>query len=107
VQEQHLSATSQCQFQIIADILVGFYRQCSGRGVRVLAQGQRVQEGTPQSPWQTLTLFAALTTRGLEAPMTIPEPTDGDIFLAYGEQVLGPRDGRQSKRPVDDSQNSP
>ena len=54
-------------------------------------QGQRVHEATPQSHWQTLTLFAALTTRGLEAPMTIPEPTDGDIFLAYVEQVLCPR----------------
>jgi transposase len=53
--------------------------------------GQRVREATPQSHWQTLTLLAALTTRGLEAPMTIPEPTDADIFLAYGEQVLCPR----------------
>jgi len=54
-------------------------------------RGQRVREATPQSHWQTLTIFAALTTRGLEAPMTIPEPTDGDIFLAYVEQMLGPR----------------
>jgi transposase len=54
-------------------------------------RGQRVPEATPQSHWQTLTLLAALTTRGLEAPMTIPEPTDGDIFLAYVEQVLCPR----------------
>jgi hypothetical protein len=30
-------------------------------------RGQRVREATPQSHWQTLTLFAALTTRGLEA----------------------------------------
>jgi transposase len=54
-------------------------------------RGQRVREATPQGHWQTLTLFAALTTRGLEAPMTIAEPTDGDIFLAYVEQVLCPR----------------
>jgi transposase len=54
-------------------------------------RGQRVREATPQSHWQTLTILAALTTRGLEAPMTIPEPTDGDIFLAYVEQVLCPR----------------
>jgi len=58
-----------------------------GRALR----GQRVREATPQSHWQTLTIFAALTMRGLEAPMTIPEPTDGDIFLAYVEQVLCPR----------------
>jgi len=54
-------------------------------------RGERVREATPQSHWQMLTLFAALTTRGLEASMTIPEPTDGDIFLAYVEQVLCPR----------------
>jgi transposase len=53
-------------------------------------RGQRVPEATPQSHWQTLTLLAALTTRGLKAPMTIPEATDGDIFLAYVEQVLCP-----------------
>ncbi len=54
-------------------------------------RGQRVREATPQSHWQTLTIFSALTTRGLQAPMTIPEPTDGDIFLAYVEQVLCPQ----------------
>ena len=36
-------------------------------------------------------MLAALTTRGLEAPMTIGEATDGDIFLAYLEQILCPR----------------
>jgi len=36
-------------------------------------------------------MLAALTTRGLEAPMTIAGPTDGDIFLAYLQQVLCPR----------------
>lgn len=54
-------------------------------------RGERVREATPQGHWNILTLFAALTTRGLEAPMTIAEPTDGDIFLAYIEQVLCPR----------------
>ena len=28
---------------------------------------------------------------GLLATMTIPEPTDGDVFLAYLEQILCPR----------------
>ena len=54
-------------------------------------RGQRVNEATPQGRWQVLTMLAALTTRGLEAPMTIGEATDGDIFLAYLEQVLCPR----------------
>lgn len=35
-------------------------------------------------------MVAALTSQGLQAPMTIADPTDGDIFLAYLEQVLCP-----------------
>ena len=54
-------------------------------------RGQRVKEGTPQGHWQILTMLAALTLRGLQATMTIAEPTDGDIFLAYLEQVLCPQ----------------
>jgi transposase len=54
-------------------------------------RGQRVKEATPQSHWQTMTMLAVLTLRGLEAPMTIAEPTDGNIFLAYLEPVLCPR----------------
>ena len=54
-------------------------------------RGQRVKEATPQGRWQILTMLAALTTRGLAAPMTIAAPTDGDIFRAYLEQVLCPR----------------
>jgi len=57
-----------------------------GRALR----GERVGEAAPQGHWQTVTMLAALTPRGLEAPMTIPAPTDGDIFLAYLEQVLCP-----------------
>ncbi len=54
-------------------------------------RGQRVKEATPQGHWQILTMLAALTSQGLQAPMTIAEPTDGDIFLAYLEQVLCPQ----------------
>ena len=53
-------------------------------------RGERVSEATPQGHWKILTILAALTTRGLKAPMTVPEATDGDIFLAYVEQVLCP-----------------
>ena len=53
--------------------------------------GERVPEGTPHSRWHTLTMLAALTTQGLQAPMTIEAPTDGDVFLAYLEQVLCPQ----------------
>jgi transposase len=54
-------------------------------------RGERVAEATPNSHWHTLTMFAALTLEGLQAPMTIESPTDGDVFLAYLEQVLCPR----------------
>ena len=58
-----------------------------GRAVR----GKRVQEGTPCGHWRTVTMLAALTRQGLRAPMTIESATDGDVFLAYLEQVLCPR----------------
>ena len=32
-----------------------------------------------------------MTTRGLLATMTVESPTDGDVFLAYLEQVLCPQ----------------
>ena len=53
--------------------------------------GERVAEGTPQSHWRTVTMLAALTTQGLQAPMIIESPTDSDVFLAYLEQVLCPQ----------------
>ena len=52
-------------------------------------RGERVPEATPNSHWHTLTMLAALTTRGLQAPMTIESPTDGDVFLeARGARLL-------------------
>lgn len=57
-----------------------------GRAVR----GERVREATPGNHWRTLTMLATLTWKGLQAPMTIESPTDGDVFLAYLEQVLCP-----------------
>jgi transposase len=53
-------------------------------------RGERVREGAPAGHWQTVTLLGAMTVAGLVATMTIPSPTDGDIFLAYVEQVLCP-----------------
>jgi DDE superfamily endonuclease len=51
-------------------------------------RGERVAEGTPAGHWRTLSLLGAMTAQGLVATMTIESPTDGDIFLAYVEQVL-------------------
>ena len=36
-------------------------------------RGQRVNEATPQGRWEVLTMLAALTVRGLEAPMTMTD----------------------------------
>jgi len=60
------------------------------RGYARAYGGQRVAEATPQGHWKILTILSALGLRGLLATMTIEEPTDGDIFLAYVEQVLCP-----------------
>jgi hypothetical protein len=42
-------------------------------------------------PRRTLTLLGAMTLRVWVAVMTIESPTDGDVFLAYVEQLLCPR----------------
>src|SRR5271157_2315785 len=54
-------------------------------------RGERVAEGTPAGHWHTLSLLGAMTAQGLVATMTVESPTDGDVFLAYVEQVLCPR----------------
>ena len=54
-------------------------------------RGERVAEATPAGHWRTLTLLGAMTAQGLVATMTVESPTDGDVFLAYVEQVLCPR----------------
>jgi transposase len=53
--------------------------------------GQRVCEGTPGGHWRTLTVLGAVRQSGWVATMTIESPTDGDVFLAYLEQVLCPQ----------------
>lgn len=58
-----------------------------GRGLR----GERVHDATPAGHWRTLTLLGAITCQGILASMTIESPTDGDVFLAYLEQVLCPK----------------
>jgi transposase len=51
-------------------------------------RGERVGEGTPGGHWRTLTVLGAIRASGWAATMTIEAATDGDIFLAYLEQVL-------------------
>ena len=58
------------------------YARCLG--------GKRIHQATPCGHWKILTILSAMRLRGLIATMTIEEPTDSDIFLAYIEQVLCP-----------------
>jgi len=53
--------------------------------------GARVTEGTPGGHWRTLTVLGAIRRTGWVATMTIEAATDGEIFLAYLEQVLCPQ----------------
>lgn len=52
--------------------------------------GARIHEAAPQSHWKILTILGAIGTRGMIATMTIEEPTDADIFLAYLDHCLCP-----------------
>ncbi len=52
--------------------------------------GRRIHEATPGGHWKILTILGAMSLRGMVATMTIEEPTDTDIFLAYVEQLLCP-----------------
>ncbi len=52
--------------------------------------GKRIHEATPGGHWKIMTIPGAMSLNGMVATMTIEEPTDTDIFLAYVEQLLVP-----------------
>jgi transposase len=52
--------------------------------------GERIREATPAGHWKTLTLLGAMSKDGMLASMTVDAPTDGEVFLAYLDQVLCP-----------------
>lgn len=52
--------------------------------------GRRIPEATPGGHWKIMTVLGAMSLRGMVATMTIEEPADTDIFLAYVEQLLCP-----------------
>jgi len=54
------------------------------------AVGQRVVGVVPHGHWKTTTFVAALRADGLVAPMVIDGALNGDLFVAYAEQVLVP-----------------
>jgi transposase len=54
------------------------------------ADGRRIYEATPGGHWKIMTILGAMSHNGMVAAMTIEEATDGDIFLAFVQQVLCP-----------------
>ena len=56
---------------------------------KVTPRGQRA--AVPAGPGRTLTILGAVRRGGSVAARTAEAATDGDIFLAYPEQVLCPR----------------
>jgi transposase len=54
------------------------------------AGGARIHEATPGGHWKIMTILGAMSLNGIIAAMTIEEATDGDIFLAFVQQILCP-----------------
>lgn len=59
-------------------------------------RGERLRASLPHGHWKTTTFVAGLRLSGLDAPMVIDGPVNGEIFSAYVERVLVP-----SLRPGD------
>jgi len=53
-------------------------------------RGKRVIDFVPHGHWKTTTFLAALRYDGLTAPMVVDGAINGDLFLAYVEQILLP-----------------
>jgi transposase len=53
-------------------------------------RGQRLVAAVPHGHWKTTTFIGALTADGLTAPIVIDGAVNGEIFLAWVEQVLVP-----------------
>lgn len=53
-------------------------------------RGERLVGKIPHGHWKTTTFVAALRASALTAPCVIDGPMNGDVFLAYVEQVLAP-----------------
>jgi transposase len=53
-------------------------------------RGERVVDTIPQNYGPHVTMLGALSLQGLDAVMTVGGATDGEMFRAYVEQILGP-----------------
>lgn len=52
--------------------------------------GERVIDSVPQNYGQNISMVAAISLAGIDAPMTISGAVDGLVFLEYVKQVLSP-----------------
>lgn len=71
-------------------LLLGYFRLV---GLRQKLREIRpdVVQSFPAIGWIAIEGASLRRQQGLRAPMTIASPTDGDVFLAYLEQVLCPQ----------------
>ncbi|MEM6439106.1 MAG: IS630 family transposase, partial [Pseudomonadota bacterium] len=53
-------------------------------------RGERLRVGIPHGHWRATTFVAGLRLSGMDAPMVIDGPINGESFLAYVQQVLVP-----------------
>jgi len=53
-------------------------------------KGERVREAVPHGHWKVLTILGALSTKGVQASMTVEAATDAEVFSAFVEHVLAP-----------------
>jgi transposase len=52
--------------------------------------GKRIVDSVPHSRWSTTTMISGIRLDGTTHPMVIKSATDGDVFQAFIDQVLGP-----------------
>jgi transposase len=53
-------------------------------------KGERCRAAIPHGRWKTVTFVGGLARNGFIAPMLLDGPMDGEAFLAWCEQLLGP-----------------
>ena len=54
-------------------------------------KGRRIRDRVPSGHWKILTILGAMDHTGMLAAMTVESATDGDVFLAFLDQVLCPK----------------
>jgi transposase len=53
-------------------------------------RGERLVQPVPHGHWKTSTFVAGLRTSGITAPLVVDGAMNGEVFLAYVEQILVP-----------------